>query len=213
MPTPEEILFGLGTIANDWQLLALLWHGYFGVLIVGLLFGVRPSVRVAGILLALPFLSVSALAWVSGNPFNGLFFVVAGIALLFISARLPLRVVRIAPIWLLVLGALIVGFGWVYPHFLEDTAPVVYLYAAPTGLIPCPTVSIVIGFTLVLDGLESRAWCLTLAVVGLFYGAFGAARLGVTIDWVLFASALLTGYLGLSRHQGQKTGDFVTATE
>ncbi|PLW83854.1 hypothetical protein CWI75_00380 [Kineobactrum sediminis] len=83
-----------------------------------------------------------------------------------------------------------IGFGWLYPHFLDNTTSLVYLYAAPTGLIPCPTLSIVIGFTLILGGLGSRSWCLVLAMMGLFYGVFGAARLGVRIDGVLILGAL-----------------------
>jgi hypothetical protein len=35
---------------------------------------------------------------------------------------------------------------------------------------------------LILDGLGSRAWPLVLAATSAFYGAFGAACLGVTID-------------------------------
>lgn len=92
-----------------------------------------------------------------------------------------------------------IGFGWVYPHFLDNAALVEYLYAAPTGLIPCPTLSIVIGFTLILGGLRSRAWCLVLTIVGLFYGVFGAARLGVKIDGVLLLGALATAYAAFSR--------------
>ena len=51
MPAPEQILNGLRTIANQWQILAILWHVYFGVLAVGLILGVRPSKRVGGVLL------------------------------------------------------------------------------------------------------------------------------------------------------------------
>jgi hypothetical protein len=91
------------------------------------------------------------------------------------------------------------GFGWVYPHFLEDSTPIVYLYAAATGLIPCPTLSIVIGLTLLLGGLRSRPWCLVLTIVGLFYGTFGAGQLGVNIDWVLLFGALVTAYVAFSR--------------
>jgi len=89
-------------------------------------------------------------------------------------------------------------FGWVYPHFLDNAGPMAYLYSAPTGLIPCPTLSVVIGFTLVLGGLRSRAWCVALSAVGLFYGAFGAGRLGVNIDWILFVGSLATAYVAFS---------------
>lgn len=208
MPTLEEILAGLSTIANDWRLLAILWHGYFAVLILGLIAGLRLKKRLFGVLLAVPLLSVSVLAWIHGNPFNGVFFAFTGIVLLGIAARLQEEGVGIAPLRFTIPGAFLIAFGWVYPHFLNDTGLVAYLYSAPTGLVPCPTLSVVIGFTLVLRGLRSRAWCLVLSVVGLFYGAFGAVRLGVMIDGILFVGALATVYAAFSPHlTGGRSGE------
>jgi hypothetical protein len=191
MPAPELILDGLSKIANQWWLLAVAWHAYFAVLLGGLLLGVRPSQRVAGILLALPLLSVSLLAWTAANPFNGTLLAVAGVTLIALAFRLPAAPIRIAPPWVVVAGALMFVFGWVYPHFLDTFPPVAYLYAAPTGLVPCPTLSIVIGLALITGGLDSRLWTSILAATGLFYGLFGALRLGVTIDIVLLLGALL----------------------
>jgi hypothetical protein len=83
-----------------------------------------------------------------------------------------------------------VVFGWIYPHFLETTSFVPYLYSAPLGLIPCPTLSMVVGLGLILGSFGSRGWTFTVGVVGLFYGLFGAVRLGVSLDWVLVVGAL-----------------------
>jgi hypothetical protein len=192
MPTPEQILNGLRTIANQWQILAVVWHVYFAVLAVGFVLGVRPSKRLGGILLGLPLLSVSALAWASMNPFNGTLFALAGMALIAIAFRLSDERVRIASTWVVSAGVLMFLFGWVYPHFLDTSSYVPYLYAAPTGLIPCPTLSIVLGLSLMVGGLNSRAWSLSLAAMGIFYGIFGVLRLGVTIDAVLLLGALLS---------------------
>jgi hypothetical protein len=192
MPTSEQILGGLREIANQWQLLALLWHGYFAVLAVGLLLGVHPSKRLAGILLGLPLFSVSVLAWTAANPFNGSLFALAGIALVAIATRLPDERVLIAPFWRVSAGVFMFLFGWVYPHFLDTSSFVPYLYAAPTGLVPCPTLSIVIGLSLMIGGLNSRAWSLGLGAMGIFYGIFGVLRLGVTIDVILLLGALLS---------------------
>ncbi len=191
MPTPEQILSGLSAIANRWQMLAMIWHVYFAALAVGLVLGVRLSKRWGGILLGLPLLSVSALAWTAANPFNGLLFALAGIGLIVIAAKLPDERVSIAPAWLVGAGGFMFLFGWIYPHFLNTSSLLTYLYAAPTGLVPCPTLSIVIGLGLIVGGLESRAWSLTLGITGLFYGLFGALRLGVTLDLVLILGALL----------------------
>jgi hypothetical protein len=191
MPVPHEVLAGLETIANEWRLLAVLWHVYLGLVTICLILGIRPTRRTAGLLLALPLISVSVLAWVHGNPFNGLLFALAGIALLAVAARLGGGAVRVGPRWLTGFGALMFTFGWAYPHFLDGSSRWIYLYAAPTGLIPCPTLAIVIGLTLIVDGLGSRLWSLVLAAMGLFYGVFGAVRLGVRIDWMLFLGALV----------------------
>ncbi len=191
MPSSDEILNSLSTIANQWQLLAIVWHIYFGVLAAGLVFGLRPSRPTGGVLLALPLLSVSVLAWMSANPFNGTMFAIAAVALIVIALRQPDAQLRIAPTWAVVAGALMYLFGWVYPHFLDTVSFVPYLYDAPVGLVPCPTLSIVIGLGLVVAGLNSRAWSAVLGAMGVFYGVFGAFRLGVTIDVVLLVGALL----------------------
>lgn len=200
MPNSEEILAGLETIANNWRWLAIVWHGYFTFVILVLILRARPSRRIFGVLLVLPLLSVSGFAWFNENPFNGGFFGIAAIILLITALRLPAGEIRISPIWLAVTGAIMTGFGWVYPHFLIGSGFARYLYSAPTGLIPCPTTSIVIGVSLITGGLGSRAWCLILAVIGLFYGAFGALKLGVSIDLTLFAGSLVIAYVGITKH-------------
>ena len=198
MPSPEEILNGLTAIANDWRLLAIFWHGYFAVFILGLLFSARPARSIVGLLLLLPLLSVSLLAWAQGNLFNGAVFALMSVVLLAIAVRFAHDEVKVVPGWLNVLGWLMVGFGLAYPHFLESVSLIEYLYAAPTGLIPCPTLSIVIGFTMILGGLNSRPWCLVLAIMAFFYGVFGIVRLRVSIDGVLILGALVTAYVAFS---------------
>jgi hypothetical protein len=212
MPTVEQILAGLSEIADKWRVLAIVWHVYFGALALGLVVGARPSKRLAGILLGLPLLSVSALAWVSGNPFNGTFFALSGAALIVISSRLPRESVSIGPLWAVIPGAFMFIFGWVYPHFLDTSSFLAYLYSAPTGLIPCPTLSIVIGLALVLGGCGSRAWSIVAGIAGVFYGIFGAIRLGVALDWVLLLGAvmIILAVFALTRPKG--TGGAATPT-
>jgi hypothetical protein len=190
MPAPEQVLSGLREIANAWKWLAILWHVILALLVVTLAFGVRPTRRIVGILTALPLLSVSALAWGGRSPFNGTIFGLVGIAVIAISAGLgETRVVAAAPsFWLP--GILMIAFGWIYPHFLGTASLVPYLYSAPMGLIPCPTLSVVVGLGLVFGGLRSRAWTYVVSAVGLFYGYYGAKRLGVRLDWVLVFGAL-----------------------
>jgi hypothetical protein len=68
----------------------------------------------------------------------------------------------------------------------------VYLYAAPMGLLPCPTLATVIGATVILDSLDSTPWTATVAIAGLVYGAIGVLALEVNLDYGLLAGALVT---------------------
>ncbi len=199
MPTAGEILEGLTKIADSWRMLAVLWHIYFGLLVVFALLGFRPQNRLVGALLIPLLASVSVLAWINGNPFNGAAFGALSVALVALLWNLSGRPVEWArPTWLL-LGLLLVSFGWAYPHFLEEDPASTYLYAAPLGLIPCPSLSLVVGVTIIFSGLHSRVWSLVLASAALFYGVFGALYLGVTIDWMLAGGGI--GLLALSIHQ------------
>lgn len=197
MPSSDAILLGVTTIANQWQTVAIAWHAAFAVALLAVLLGWRPSIRVAAYLLALPFLSVSAAAVVSGNPFNGVVFASLFVLLVAVAARLSKDRVCVGTASLVVPGALLVAFGWGYPHFLETSRWTVYAYAAPLGVLPCPTLSAVLGVTLTLRLLGSRAWALTLAAAGLAYGATGVLMLGVKIDYVLLTGALVI--IGASR--------------
>jgi len=201
MPTAEQILLGLKEVANNWRPLAISWHIFFAAFVIVLIFGLRSSKRLAGILLGLPLLSVSIAAWTVSNPFNGVVYAIIGVLVIYLSTRLPRENVRLAPLPIMIPGIILFLFGWVYPHFLETTSFFPYLYSAPTGLIPCPTLSIVIGLFLILDCLGSRALSLILGLSGLFYGLIGAFRLRVSIDGVLLLGAVITLVLALTRNR------------
>jgi hypothetical protein len=199
MPTAREILDGLETIANDWRALAIVWHLVLAGWLIALGLGWRPGKRLAASLLAVPLASVSALAWLSDNPFNGTTFAAVAAALVGVALRLPHGPAQISSPWLVVPGLCLVAFGWAYPHFLRTGSWATYLYASPLGLIPCPTLSAVTGLALVMGGLGSRSWTLILASTGLLYGVMGWFHLGVAIDAVLLAGALTLAVTAVSR--------------
>jgi len=200
MPSAETILDSAAAIANGWRTLAIGSHALLGTLVLALVIGWRPSNRFAGYLFTAPLLSVSALAWASGNPFNGAMFAALALFLIGLATRLSTEPVNVGslPQWLP--GALLVGFGWIYPHFLVVDHWTAYTYASPFGLLPCPTLSAVIGLTLVLGMLRSKPWSMTLAAAGFAYGAIGVFTLGVTLDYALLAGATTLGAIaGVSR--------------
>ena len=71
MPPSTDILNGLAAIANDRRLVAIGWHSLLGALLLGLVSSWRPLTRDIGLLLVAPLVSVSTLAWMSGNPGPG----------------------------------------------------------------------------------------------------------------------------------------------
>jgi hypothetical protein len=191
MPSSADILAGLQHIAREWQAVAIGWHVALGALLAALFLGWRPGKRLAAILLATPLVSVSVLAWWAGNPFNGTVFALITLALIGAALRLPNAALGLGAPWAVVAGGFMTAFAWLYPHFLPSASWAALAYAAPLGLIPCPSLSAVVGVGLVLNGLDSRVWSLIIAAAGVVYGVVGVFRLGVAIDVVLLVGALM----------------------
>lgn len=190
MPTSSEILESLELIANKGLAVAIAWHALIGVLALALALGLRPSQRLAATSLSLPLASVSVAAWYYGNPFNGAVLAFSAIALASLATRGSAAPASIDKPWGVTLGFPLVVFGLVYPHFLIAVEPVTYLYAAPVGLLPCPTLALVSGTALGAGGLVGGAWRLTLAMTSAFYALFGLLRLHVWLDaFLLIAPA------------------------
>ncbi len=177
MPTADQILSGLREIANTWNTVAMLWHVYFGAMVLVLAVGVRLSRRIAGLLLGFPLWSVSAIAWLSPNPFNGLINAVVGIVLLLVAVKLPNDNVQLSPKWSLVPGLILFVVGWTYSQLLDTSSYWPYLYSAPVGTIPCLRLTIVIGSALILDVFGSHILGVVLGFAGLLYGILGVAYL------------------------------------
>ena len=184
------------------MLIATLWHVAIYGLIISLLFHWNPSNKLMAILLCLPVVSVSIIAWYSGNPFNGTLFAILAILIIIFGLKATSHPITISQVNFLVIGILMIAFALLYPHFLETNSIVKYLYASPVGLIPCPTLSLLIGFLLIFNGFGSNAITISLIVYGLFYGLFGIFRLGVTLDigLIIGTFTLIVKYVVSLRH-------------
>jgi hypothetical protein len=205
MPSANEILQSLSIIANEWRVLACGWHFVFATLGLAVLGGARPSRRLVAMLLISPVLSISVLAWASANPFNGIVFAILAIGLASSALSVQPGPIAFGSRPMVVLGAGLIGFGWTYPHFLEARGWTSYLYEAPLGLIPCPTLSMLVGVSLVWRSFDSSAWASTLAAAAIAYGLIGVFALGVTIDGALLAGGLVLGG-GAAAGRGRRTG-------
>jgi hypothetical protein len=191
MPTPEEILNGLALAASKYTMISITWHVILLAFLILLFSGRKFNQKIVAAGMALFLLSVGIIAVLVSNPFNALMLALA--ALVFGIIYLKFKPVQTGLKWDLVsvAGLVMVLFGFVYPHFLDGAPFYKYLYASPLGLIPCPTLSAFIGFTLMLHGFDSKKWMLVAALFGLFYGIFGVLRLKVYLDIGLIVGSVI----------------------
>ena len=190
MPSPDVILDSAAAIANDWRWLAIAWHAVFIAAVIGTWWR-RPITRTVATLMIAPVISVSALAWWSGNPFTGTLFAGLAVLMAFVARRLQSTPMVAGPSADAAAGVVLATFGLVYPHFLRAESWVEYVYAAPFGLVPCPTLIVLVGVSLLAGSFGSRPWAAVVAGASLIYGVIGVAVLGVWIDVVLIAGGMV----------------------
>lgn len=189
MPSSESVLAWATVVANQWQAVAMAWHAALAALLVAIFIGWHPSTRALGYLLVMPLVSVSAVAWASGNPFNGVMFALLSMSLARAAHGMSVKPATFSSPPLLGPGALLVVFGWMYPHFLRTSHWMAYAYASPFGLLPCPTLTVAMGLTLVLGLHRAHPWSVALIIGGAIYGVIGVFRLGVALDYALLGGA------------------------
>ena len=195
VPTAESILAWATVVANDWRWLAILWHVALAALLIGFVTRVRLSTRLVGYALVLPVISVSVIAWLSRNPFNGLIFAVLAV-LLRARRDAPAADSR---------DTCIVGMGsrggrarrfWMglpsFPHhgYMDGLRVRVAVRASP---LPD-------AFGRDRDHVDLRrpalkGWSAPLFGAGILYGWIGIFRLSVSLDIWLFAGAILLGVM------------------
>ena len=203
MPPAEAVLSWASSVANNWRWLAVFWHIALGAFLIAVI-SARLSERLAARLLVLPIASVAVLATVSRNPFNAVAFAALAVALMRFATSLPARRATVNSRRWLLAGVPLIVVGWLYPHFLVTGEWTTYAYASPFGLVPCPTLLVVIGVTLTLGGFRSAGWNSVLAATGVTYGAIGVFRLGVALDvWLLVGAILLAALVLAERIAGR----------
>lgn len=214
MPSPGEIVRLLDVMTNELAWLAIAWHVVILVGAVAVITGWRPSSRTGTFLLVVPALSVSAAAVAYANPFNGISFGLLAVVLTIFGATHRSRPFEAGPGWAIVLGVALVLYGWCYPAFI-GVPWYRALYAAPAGVVPCPTLAVTSGVALVAGGFGSRAIPALLTPWTVFYAVFGIFRLGVVLDaGLLVASVGLVALLvhNVRSHAHQASSDSASRT-
>jgi hypothetical protein len=211
MTNAADILEQLGRTAREAWPVAMLWHGVLAAGLVAVLFGARPRLRVATAALAAPLASVSIVSFRFGNPVNGIVFAALSLSTLALSLRCAASPVHPPARGAMVVGAFAFVFGGVYPHFLDGFPRTAYLYAAPVGVVPCATLSAVVGLALLVAAGAPRAYKIVLAAAGLFYGLVGVIWLGVAIDAVLILASVALAIVALGEAGESRASSNVAA--
>ena len=184
----DVIVTAATAIANEWRGLAIAWHIVIAAVGAAVYGRRQVDARLVAGCMALMSSSVGAMAWWSGNPFNATVFGVTAIVATALAAAVVEPRLTFADRSGLAAGIIMCAFGWIYPHFLVGPAWQ-YAYAAPLGLIPCPTLAFIIGASLLTNSFGSKTWAMAFGALGLLYGLVGVFVLDVTIDWFLAAGA------------------------
>ncbi len=189
MPDRSAILAVSEGIARDAFWLAVAWHVLVGASLLYLFLRRRIRTRTAATLLMAPIASVSLVSLTHDSPFNGLLLLFVAAIGAALALRLPDGLTSGGPRWARALGGLLVVLAWTYPHFSTGRGWTASLYGAPMGVLPCPTLALVVGLTLVGGTLRARAFSTFVGIAGAFYGVYGVLKLGVAIDMGLVAGA------------------------
>lgn len=185
MPTRQEILAGLTWISNEYTGIAIAWHLLTLLLMVALFAGWKPGNNLMILMLSSLLMSVSVFATLQGNYFNAAVFAFLLILSIYTTLRSRNEVIKANREWPDIIGLLLIVFGLIYPEFLNTNSVLEYAYAAPIGLIPCPTLAILAGFALLYGGFRSTTWTIAIILSGIFYGLFGVFYLHMYVDWFL----------------------------
>ena len=213
MPSANELVADLRTIANEWRAVATAWHLFLAVLLTSLYAGWRPSVRLFLPMLVMPVIGVAVVTGLAGQAFNSGVFAMLALTLGALAFTRADDQIRFGTAYAVSIGAALVAFGAVYPHFVDVDTWLDYTYAAPLGVIPCPTLAVLIGVSLMLNSGISPAWSWVLVAASLFYGTIGVVWFGITIDALLFAGAVaLAARTALQGHAGPHAQTCVRAT-
>jgi hypothetical protein len=188
----EKVLDYLTTVSNLNLWLNAVIHLMVLTAVLILIFAKENRVKrwVVDGVICLLFISIVSVAIVYGNPFHaltmGLLAVFAVIELW--QGKNEFNIPKINLHTFIAFSSIIIGF-W-YPDFVKTT-PIALLLVSPAGIVPCPTLLIVLGLlTLTYPRVNKTQYTIT-AIIGVFYGFTGVFQLKVFLDIALI---IIVGY-------------------
>jgi hypothetical protein len=190
MPTANEILLSLQFLANKYVEMSIAWHVIIVFVIILAIYNKKINTKLYLGICGFLFLSVSLMAAIVMNPFNFLFFLLLAIvflrkSLLQVHSHLHFKRQTVSKVF----AYLLILSGLIYPHFLGPEI-LVYFMAAPVGIIPCPTLLVTSGLTLLFT-IPDIKLNYFLIPANVFYGAIGVFFLAVTLDIILLLAAII----------------------
>lgn len=188
----ENIVHYLTTVTNQNLWLNALIHLVVLAAVLVLFFGKNKNTKrwVVDGTICLLFISIIAVSIAYGNPFH---FITMGLLAIFAliefwQGKNDFTTPKINLHTLIAFSSIIIGF-W-YPEFVKAN-PIALLLFSPAGIVPCPTLLIVLGLlTLAYPKVNKTQYIIT-AIVGAFYGITGVFQLKVPLD---LAIIVIVGY-------------------
>ncbi len=195
MPFGAEVAQQVATSREMW----LVTPGQFVAvpILAILVLALRPCNRLAAAALGLP-IGCAGYAQIvaglfSGFRLTGIVLVALALTMIALGLAAPRGRVAIANGWVRLAGAVILGFGLVYPYFVEyiasfadfdSLARLGSLAGVNVSLVRWPMMPAVVGLALLCDGFRSWTWSLIVGLGGLFFGVYCVTWPGMNLDVV-----------------------------
>jgi predicted CoA-binding protein len=191
MSNRDLLLNELTLLANGRIYVALFWHVVlYAALAWAMLSRRGPARSAVALLLLTPVVSATTLAWLRGDLAHALWLTALIAALSVVTIHLPSTPPERTHGWRAWLGWAALALAASYPHYVQVEHASAYLLYAPLGVLPAPTLALLLGASLLLGGLGSRAWSYAVSACAFGVGVLGAFVLEVWIDLALVVAAL-----------------------
>lgn len=143
--------------------------------------------------------TVTFIAIQNGNPFHTITFVITIILTVIFQFVMPKKKLdsekkspnKTVKNVIMLSTAVILFIGIFYPEFTNVSLPKFLLYA-PVGIVPCPTLLTVLGFTNLTANIRDKYVLITLACMASVYGIIGVFVFHIYFDITLLVLVAIT---------------------